>query len=553
MKATKATSSSSSNKKSKSSKQPQTLISSRYAPMYLPNTSWDFFDAFNRSLPSQMAFTDNVISTEGRNLDKYLRLHCKHLHEDELHTISITNSCRLSLPSYLVKLLSYQDQSGLFKHLSQVLHVLDLSTVTLAWHTIRQYEKYEEWQLATALAMVAMRQHGEYFDLLSEAYQKAKELLGSNNEELPHEIRLLLEDVFAKKEDVPLSSTLEQRLEFNSQVNQTMIISRGSGRGSGQPVVGSGSGNGNGSGSGQPQLGMATQQQLSLLPSVNIDNKKKDADNTANNNNNDDVDQLIAQYLNTSNEEVDNNNKKKNRKKKKKKKSANQDNEEEDDDNDNNDNDNDLLLDEDEDVIAKKVEKLVLMGEENSRNLDDEYLDLELKRMEEQQQADAVLHALQQIDQDSQHDGINKNDEDDDDDDDDDEMVFDFSHLQETLNRLNVSINQEKVNQLEKQINQTGIELVTYALEIEELTKKILYCLQESVREYNESELLVIRYRVFDKLTAMLGDGFTGTAAYDDWRKEGVPGIRPKMIAFYSCLYDLAMLRLSLLEEYMPI
>eukprot|EP00981_Chlorochromonas_danica_P000301 scaffold77_cov243-Ochromonas_danica.AAC.3 len=338
MKATKATSSSSSNKKSKSSKQPQTLISSRYAPMYLPNTSWDFFDAFNRSLPSQMAFTDNVISTEGH-----------------------------------------------------------LSTVTLAWHTIRQYEKYEEWQLATALAMVAMRQHGEYFDLLSEAYQKAKELLGSNNEELPHEIRLLLEDVFAKKEDVPLSSTLEQRLEFNSQVNQTMIISRGSGRGSGQPVVGSGSGNGNGSGSGQPQLGMATQQQLSLLPSVNIDNKKKDADNTANNNNNDDVDQLIAQYLNTSNEEVDNNNKKKNRKKKKKKKSANQDNEEEDDDNDNNDNDNDLLLDEDEDVI-------------------------ELKRMEEQQQADAVLHALQQIDQDSQHDGINKNDEDDDDDDDDDEM-----------------------------------------------------------------------------------------------------------------------------------
>lgn len=128
-----------------------------------------------------------------------------------------------------------------------------------------------------------------------------------------------------------------------------------------------------------------------------------------------------------------------------------------------------------------------------------------------------------------------------------------FTHLRAALQQLEVKVNQQRVDELDAEVTSLGVSLITLALDIESISKKVLHCLQRSVHNYNNSELFVVRYKTFDELTAMLGEGFAGSAAYDDWRREGVPGVRPLMLAFFDALYRLAEKRLLLLEELMPI
>jgi hypothetical protein len=94
--------------------------------------------------------------------------------------------------------------------------------------------------------------------------------------------------------------------------------------------------------------------------------------------------------------------------------------------------------------------------------------------------------------------------------------------------------------------------IIALVLEIEELVRQISYCLDRCVDAYNAAELSNIRYRTFDELTARLGDGFEASLAYEDWRKEGVPGIRPRMIEFFNLIHQLALERLKMLELLSP-
>jgi hypothetical protein len=72
------------------------------------------------------------------------------------------------------------------------------------------------------------------------------------------------------------------------------------------------------------------------------------------------------------------------------------------------------------------------------------------------------------------------------------------------------------------------------------------------VFDYNHRELAVDRYRTFDELTARLGEGFAPTAAYEDWRKLGVKGLRHKVVDFLCEVQYLAEERLTLAEILQP-
>ena len=89
-------------------------------------------------------------------------------------------------------------------------------------------------------------------------------------------------------------------------------------------------------------------------------------------------------------------------------------------------------------------------------------------------------------------------------------------------------------------------------MEIEHLVKDISFCLDRCVAAYNASELFIDRYKTFDELTARLGEGFPPTPAYQDWRKEGVPGLRPHVVNFLNMVQLMAEERLTLIEMSTP-
>jgi hypothetical protein len=176
-------------------KKKEALISARYAPMYIPNTSWDFFDAFNNSLPCQLAFQDNQASLDGRNLDWYLKLHRKQVLDEEKNKAN--NKPIRVLPNYLKHLLSLQDSSGRFLQLLQIYKALDMPILDLS--KVRRFDVCEEWELATALAMVILRQHHEYFEELYEYYNKAFQWI--RYEELLEDMKIVIHDYLYKEEE----------------------------------------------------------------------------------------------------------------------------------------------------------------------------------------------------------------------------------------------------------------------------------------------------------------------------------------------------------------
>jgi hypothetical protein len=95
--------------------------------------------------------------------------------------------------------------------------------------------------------------------------------------------------------------------------------------------------------------------------------------------------------------------------------------------------------------------------------------------------------------------------------------------------------------------------VINLSLKIEELVRGISFCLDRCIDAYNESELTTIRYHWFDELTARLRNGFLPSVAYDDWRRNGCPGIRPVMLDFFNSIQMLAEERLLLQELYLPL
>lgn len=156
------------------SKKATPLISSRYAAMYVPNTTgWDFFDAFAKSPQCQAAFKDSDISTRGKNVDKYLALTAKE--RLRLYRESLQKAVPQP-PQHILELLKVQHSSGKFENLSQVLNILFMPQEV----KFRNDHLWVEWEKATAFAIAAMRQQNEHFDLLCESHDKAYGVLNTN-------------------------------------------------------------------------------------------------------------------------------------------------------------------------------------------------------------------------------------------------------------------------------------------------------------------------------------------------------------------------------------
>jgi hypothetical protein len=138
------------------------LKTKRFDAMYIPNTSWDFFDAFNSSKPSQLAFTKDEISYD--NLDKYLKLTNKANIEEYRQENAIDQR---PLPPLLTELLKLQARSGKYESLEAVCYLLEMPIEVVKFE---ERPFLQEWEKATALALAAMRQFIEYFDDIVEQH-----------------------------------------------------------------------------------------------------------------------------------------------------------------------------------------------------------------------------------------------------------------------------------------------------------------------------------------------------------------------------------------------
>ncbi len=88
---------------------------------------------------------------------------------------------------------------------------------------------------------------------------------------------------------------------------------------------------------------------------------------------------------------------------------------------------------------------------------------------------------------------------------------------------------------------------------MESLLVDLTSCLDRCVNAYNASELFMNRHKTFDELTCRLADGFPATPAYSEqWKKEGVPGIRPVIIDVLCEVQTMAEERLTLIEMMTP-
>ena len=159
------------------------LISSRYAAMYVPNTEWVFLDAISKSDQCKVAFANGELSTQGKNVKKYLEITA----EDRLRQYRESQrSTTPQPPTHIIELLKLQSSRGKFENLADVLTCLFMPQTV----QFRHDHMFAEWEKATAFAIAAMRQQNQYFDFLCDSHDKAFAMMDSN--EILFEARELL-------------------------------------------------------------------------------------------------------------------------------------------------------------------------------------------------------------------------------------------------------------------------------------------------------------------------------------------------------------------------
>lgn len=200
----------------KNTKTKKPLVSSRYDAMYIPNTSWDFFDAFTQSPQCTAAFEQGETSIQGKNLKKYLVVAEKE--RLRLYREQKAAANAISPPRFISELLLLQSSSGKFESLPAVLSCLFLpKDITFA-----RDKMYTDWEKATAFAVAALRQQNQYFDLLCESHDLAYQWLTSN--ELVYEARELISTYQGTKTEVPKESeSIKSVSEVEKRDNIAMI------------------------------------------------------------------------------------------------------------------------------------------------------------------------------------------------------------------------------------------------------------------------------------------------------------------------------------------
>lgn len=100
-----------------------------------------------------------------------------------------------------------------------------------------------------------------------------------------------------------------------------------------------------------------------------------------------------------------------------------------------------------------------------------------------------------------------------------------------------------------KKILQAEMVITELMLKLDSLIVGVKECLKQCVHKFLSTELLAEKNAAFDELSSMLGDGVPPRDGYLDWRKDGVPGVRPVVVKILCTVYLLSEIRMDL-EEY---
>lgn len=140
-------------------------LSARYAAMYVPNLTWDFYDAFTSSEPTKIAHERQTVSITDTNLEKYLSVsRTRELNRNR----ATANEGVIQLPRYLKIIKQLQSENGKFEELPILLKLLELPK-----DCMDNFSLTEEWERATYLVITVYRLNPDYFEQLRESYDRA--------------------------------------------------------------------------------------------------------------------------------------------------------------------------------------------------------------------------------------------------------------------------------------------------------------------------------------------------------------------------------------------
>jgi hypothetical protein len=140
-------------------------ISARYAPMFVPNLTWDFYDAFTSSEPTRIAHSRQTVSTTDNNLEKYL---LAARNRELQRNRAVANEGVIQLPRYMKIMQQVQSENGKFEDLTILLKLLELPK-----QCMNTFSMTSEWEKATYLAIAVYRLNPDYFEQLRESYDRA--------------------------------------------------------------------------------------------------------------------------------------------------------------------------------------------------------------------------------------------------------------------------------------------------------------------------------------------------------------------------------------------
>lgn len=186
--------------------------SSRWDMMYIPNCSWDFYDAFNKSRPFQESMKANESSIKGNNLEKYLTtVSNQHKESIRIHTFQ----AKPQIPPCITKLYPLQSIDGKFESLSDVLQCLEMPRDIV----FERGGAYKEWEIATSVVVALIRQHTELSEHLMDFHDKAARWIRSN--EIVYEARELINRYMGTVpwESYQETERNEEIISSSSQVN----------------------------------------------------------------------------------------------------------------------------------------------------------------------------------------------------------------------------------------------------------------------------------------------------------------------------------------------
>ena len=131
---------------------------------FQPESKWSFYESFHNSLETQLAQRDHKSSIDKKNTQHYLNEAYQQRYQE--HIVKVNQTI---LPDYLQNLLNLANTYGKWMNLKEVLICIGLPV------TINLFIGLE-WEQATALALIFMRQNVEYFNELQAMHD-----IGLNN------------------------------------------------------------------------------------------------------------------------------------------------------------------------------------------------------------------------------------------------------------------------------------------------------------------------------------------------------------------------------------